>query len=90
MNDVIVRVSAMKTTPIRPPRLSPCDEAFKQEVGQADLEQAQQAEPEQPRTAPATTRLSQGLFARVCNDEAEKKNEKRTPTAVKTPMIDRQ
>ncbi len=46
VNDVIVSVSAMKTTPIRPPLLSPCDDAFNRKLGQAQLEQPQQAEPE--------------------------------------------
>ena len=33
-------------TPIKPPRLSPCDEAFSRKLGQANLEQAEQAQPE--------------------------------------------
>ena len=89
MNDVIVRVSAMKTTPTRPPLLSPWAEAFNRKLGRRSSNNPSRLSPN-ATNSPATNRLSQGLLARVCSDDAEKKNEKRTPTAVKIPMIDRQ
>ena len=42
------------------------------------------------RKSAATNMFSHGLFASVCSELAEKKNEKITPTAVKTAIIDKQ
>ena len=89
MNDVIVSVSAMKKTPIKPPRPSLCDEAFKRKLGRLSSNSPSRLRPKTTKSA-ATNRFSQGLLASVCSELAEKKNEKSTPTAVKTPMIDRQ
>ena len=82
MNEVIVSVSAMKITPIRPPRLSPWAEALSRKLGRRISKSPSRLRPNATKRA-ATTRFSHGLLARFWRNEAEKKNEKKTPTAVK-------
>ena len=89
MNDVIVSVNAMNMTPISPPLPSPFAEALSKKLGRRISKSPSRLSPNS-RKRPATTRLSQGLLARFWSEVAEKKNEKKTPTAVKTPMIARQ
>src|SRR5262249_61609640 len=88
-NDVMVSVSAMKTTPIKPPLLSACEEAFSRKLGSLSSNMPRRLKPKITNSA-ATNRLSHGLLARRWSEDAEKKNEQSTPTAVKIAMIDRQ
>jgi hypothetical protein len=89
VNEVIVNVSAMKQTPINPPRLSPCAEAFSKKLGRLISNSPSRLSPN-ARNRAATRRFSHGLLARSWRKVAEKKAEKKTPTAVKIPMMARQ
>ena len=68
MNDVIVSVSAMKITPIRPPRLSPWAEALSRKFGRRISKSPSRLSPNATKR-PATARFSHGLFARFWSDD---------------------
>jgi hypothetical protein len=89
VNDVIVSVSAMKITPMTPPRLSPWAEALSRKLGSRISNTPSRLRPK-AKNSSATAAFSQGLFARSWSDVAVKKNEQSTPNAVKIPMIARQ
>src|SRR3954452_4245490 len=79
----------MNTTPIRPPRLSAFEEAFKRAAGRRISNRPSKLNPNAKKSA-ATPKFNQALFARFVRAVAEKKNENNTPTPVNTPMIARQ
>ena len=85
----MVSVRAMKMTPTSPPRLSPWAEALSRKLGRRISKSPSKLRPK-ARNRAATSRFSHGLLARFWRNEAEKKNENKTPTAVKIPMIARQ
>jgi hypothetical protein len=89
VNEVIVSVRAMKTTPTSPPRLSPCAEAFSRELGRRSSKRPSRLRPK-AKNSRATARFSQGALASLCKAAAPKRAENSTPISVKMPMIARQ